>query len=127
MHFKPGSTARVAADYHPAYPDPLVISAGETLTVGTNDTQWPSYVWCTNRAGKGGWVPESYVERTGGDGGIARRNYTAAELEAKAGETITLEQFEGGWYWAANQAEQRGWVPAEHVELIEENHNDPSP
>ena len=33
------SLARVTADYQAAYPEPLIIKAGEALKVGWNDTE----------------------------------------------------------------------------------------
>ncbi len=56
---------RVLSEYRSAYPDPLVVSAGEELTASEKESSWSGWIWCTNRDGKSGWVPESYVERTG--------------------------------------------------------------
>ncbi len=115
--FEPGTLARVIRAYQAVYPDLLVIKTGEELNVGENDTQWPAFVWCTNRAGKGGWVPDNYIDRQAEGRGLARRDYSAAELSAAVGEEIILEQEEGGWFWATNQAGEKGWIPVEHVEL----------
>jgi len=103
------TTARVSS-----YPDPLVLTAGERVTLGANDTTWPRFVWCTTRHGKGGWAPETYVERHGATG-IALRDYDATELSVDAGEELTICGEEGGWLWCADQRGQRGWVPAENV------------
>jgi uncharacterized protein YgiM (DUF1202 family) len=110
--FEPGQTVKTTADYQPAYPDPLVVKAGEVVMVGREDTEWVGWVWCTNVTGKGGWVPKVYFELVG-EGGRGKMlvDYTAAELLVKAGETITLHYEESGWYWATNAAGQSGWVP----------------
>jgi uncharacterized protein YgiM (DUF1202 family) len=103
--------------YERAYAEPLVIKVGETLTVGANDTQWPGFVWCTNQAGRGGWVPESYFERRG-EVGVVLCDYEATELSARVGEALTLHQEESGWFWCTNQQGQRGWIPADNLEII---------
>lgn len=112
---RPGCTGRVIADYQATYLDPLTIQSGEALTLGKTDPEWPGWIWCTNRDGQSGWVPESYLERHG-QKGIARYDYTAAELSVQANEELILHQFESGWYWATNQDGQSGWVPASHIE-----------
>ena len=114
MEFKTPRKANVIKDYGASDPDPLVISAGEELQVGKNDTNWPAFVRCTNRAGNEGWVPEDFIKREG-DVAIARVEYSAVELTVKCGETLILEQEAGGWYWATNQTGQSGWVPAEYI------------
>lgn len=96
-------------------PDPLVISAGEELHVGENDTTWPEFVRCRNGEGNEGWVPESFLERDG-DVGAALVDYDAVELTAVTGEAVTLEKEVGGWYWATNGIGKCGWIPAECVE-----------
>lgn len=106
--------ARVIKDYQASDPDPLVISAGERLQVGKNDTTWPAFVRCANSAGNEGWVPEAFIERDGAMG-MARVDYSAVELTAAAGEILILESEVGGWFWAANEAGQYGWIPAEHI------------
>jgi hypothetical protein len=114
--WQPGQTGRVIADYTCAYPDPLVMRTGEQLIVGERDTQWPEFVWCVNSVGKGGWVPDKYIERVG-EAGIARCDYTA-QLTATADEELVLDHAEGGWFWATNRQGRSGWIPAEHIELI---------
>ncbi len=107
---------RVIKDYTASDPDPLVISAGERLQVGMNDTTWPAFVRCANSAGNEGWVPEDFIERDG-EMGIARVDYSAVELTIAAGETLILEKEAGGWYWAMKKTGQSGWIPAEHIQF----------
>ncbi len=107
--------ARVVSDYEAKYTDPLTVAAGEALKVHKRDDQWPAYFWCTNAAGKGGWVPQSKLE-IAEDDAIVRTAYTAAELSAACGEEIRLGDLEGGWSWATNDADQSGWIPLENLE-----------
>ena len=103
------TTARVSA-----YPDPLVLTDGEQVSLGAYDTMWPNFVWCTTRQGKSGWVPEAYLAQQGTTG-ILLREYDATELSVDVGEELTIFDEEGGWFWCANHDGQRGWVPAENV------------
>jgi hypothetical protein len=43
---------RVVADYKVAYPDPLVVRAGDVLNVGKEDPDYPGWVWCEDRNNK---------------------------------------------------------------------------
>jgi uncharacterized protein YgiM (DUF1202 family) len=104
--------ARAVKAWHTIYPNPLTFRAGEALTLGKRDTEWSGWVWCTNAAGQSGWAPEAYA-------GVARRDYTARELELHEGETVTLLDEESGWFWAQAADGRTGWVPATHVAAAE--------
>jgi uncharacterized protein YgiM (DUF1202 family) len=108
-------TCRVISDYQSAYPDPLVIIAGEELTVADKETEWSGWLWCTNHRGKSRWVPEDYVERKGSTC-IALRDYDATELSVRVGEELFLGEEESDWIWCTNRAGQSGWVPAENLD-----------
>ena len=110
-------TCRVVGDYEAVYPDPIVMRAGETLSVGESDTEYASWVWCTGQGGKSGWVPEAYIEQSG-DVGVALRDYAATELSVRVGETLTIGVEESGWIWATNSRGGSGWVPAANVERL---------
>ena len=101
---------RVCRAYTRAYSDPLTLHDAEIVTVVARDTDFPAYMWCTNLMGKGGWVPESYLQIRGAVG-RALRDYSAHELTVQVGDTLTLLTTEGGWYWAENVAGEQGWVP----------------
>lgn len=112
-----GRSYRVVADYRAAYPDPIVMKAGERLQVGERDEDNPDWVWCTGSSGKAGWVPVLYV-RQDGDTSLALRDYSAAELSVEAGEELTVLREEAGWVLARDQRGQLGWVPLENVERV---------
>jgi uncharacterized protein YgiM (DUF1202 family) len=101
------------------YTDPLTVRAGETLTVGRRDDEWPGWVWVTNEARKSGWMPEAFVEVLAEERGKVRRDYTARELELREGETVTVLDNESGWFWAQTADGRTGWAPASHLDLRE--------
>jgi uncharacterized protein YgiM (DUF1202 family) len=110
-------TCCVVVEYQSAYPDPLVVKAGEELTIGEKKSGWSGWIWCTNRNGKSGWVPEKYVTRKG-DTGTVLHDYASTELSVSVGETLIMGQEESGWIWCTNQKGQSGWVPADNVEKL---------
>jgi hypothetical protein len=108
--------ARVIADYQAAYPNPLILAAGEAVQTGRRDPEFPGWVWSTNRAGQSAWVPENILDLHG-ETAVARQGYSSAELTVRAGEQITLLKFERGWFWASNSSNQSGWVPEKVIGL----------
>ncbi len=112
--------ARVIRAYEREFPDPIVVQAGEPLTLSDQFSNWNQnpawrWVWCTDARGKGGYVPLSVIE-TRDHASSARRDYSAVELTAQVGETLTIEDADSGWYWCANQRGEHGWIPIDHVE-----------
>ena len=82
------------------------------MTVGKRDTEYPGWVWCTEKSGKSGWVPENYLAIEG-DQGVMRRDYDATELTIGAGETVALLGSESGWGWCRTVDGREGWLPLE--------------
>lgn len=121
---KPGSIALIIKEHQASYPDPLIVKTGDELSVGKQDSQWPAFVWCTNQEGKSGWVPEIHLDRQG-DLGIATQDYSTAELTVEAGEKVTFEKEDSGWYWLENRTGQSGWVPAENVAIGQSSRTTP--
>lgn len=118
MDIAPGSRVRVIVDYQAPYADPIAAEQGDEVTIDSSrTTEWQGWVWCTNRAGKSGWVPETYLERHG-DTSTMRCDYNAIELTIKVGEILTCHKSESGFLWVTNQEGQNGWVPSTHVELM---------
>ncbi|MGH3145544.1 MAG: SH3 domain-containing protein [Rubrobacter sp.] len=106
---------RVLTDYRAAYPDPIVMKAGERLRVGEADEDNDAWVWCTGSSGKSGWVPVAYVRRDG-DVGTALRDYSARELSVRTGDALDALDEEAGWVLARDPRGHLGWVPLENVE-----------
>ncbi|GAC1442725.1 MAG: SH3 domain-containing protein [Chloroflexota bacterium] len=108
---------RVISARQATYPHPIAVLAGDELVVGTNDDEWPAFVWCADRGGTGGWVPEQFIARTG-DRGHALCDYDAAELTIDVGDTLDVLLEEGGWLWCVDRQGRKGWVPLENVEKL---------
>jgi hypothetical protein len=98
--------------------DTVRFVAGDALSIGHRDRQWTSYVWCTDQAGHGGWVPDSYIEMTGEREAKALREYDAAELTVGEGEELDVIEEAGGWLLCRTDRGITGWVPADRVEPI---------
>ena len=100
-----------------SYAHAIIASAGETLTVGPEDIDFPGWVWCTNVVGVSSWVPKAYLEIHGESGRLVR-DYHAGELTVAAGERLTVVDEESGWYLCETESNQRGWVPIENVRQL---------
>jgi len=108
---------KVIKAYRSAYPDPLIIKAGEVLTVEKKESEWAGWTWCVNKQGKSGWAPNSYLE-INGDSCTALHDYDATELTIAVGEELTVLNEESGWFWCKNKEDCTGWVPVDCVELL---------
>ncbi|EBF3114969.1 hypothetical protein FHL56_22115 [Salmonella enterica] len=57
----------------------------------------------------GGWVPGQILDR---DGGLAKEDYTARELEVRKGDELVGLKSLNGWMWCERLSDgQSGWVP----------------
>jgi uncharacterized protein YgiM (DUF1202 family) len=111
---------RAIKDYEAQYLDPIQAKAGDEVSVDpSKETDILGWVWCTNRAGKSGWIPTAYVE-IDGDRSRLLYDYNAIELTIHAGEALTVHKTESGFHWATNENGQQGWIPITHVEPIGE-------
>jgi len=104
-------TCRVVADHTAPSLTPLVAAKGETLTLEDKKNEWKGWLWGTNGAGIGGWVPEKYLKRDG-DKGITLHDYDATELTVRVGENLSVIKEESEWLLCRNYAGKEGWVPA---------------
>lgn len=116
---RPRSIGRVITAHNASSIDPLEVTEGQTVEVGRGSTDWPGFLWCTNPQGQGGWVPEAYLDHSKGPG-VMRCDYSSAELSVSPGEQLVLHKLESGWYWASNNEGKSGWVPADNIELAED-------
>ena len=97
--------------WQPAYRQPLVLYAGDRVTVGKHDTEWTSYRWCTNEAGTGGWVPHDYLVMDEDGTATSTVGYSTAELTVEVDAVVTGFQTAGDWTWCVADDGAEGWVP----------------
>jgi hypothetical protein len=110
---------RVIAAYQAPYADPIRVNEGDEVVIDPDKrTNIPGWVWCTNRAGKSGWVPRTYVKYSGRAGKMLC-DYDAIELTVHVGEMLTVHKAESDFYWVTSQEGRQGWVPMTHVESCE--------
>lgn len=109
---------RVRAGYNAQYEDPITFRQGEEIVVSDRTYDWEGHpwVWCSNQAGKSGWVPQGHMDALG-EKGIARVDYDAAELTVEAGEEVLVVDETHGWLLCRRPDGDTGWVPAENVEI----------
>jgi SH3-like domain-containing protein len=112
----PPRRARAIAAHRPSGEPPLRVRAGQSVAVGRRDDEWPLWFRCRAADGREGWVPEAWLERDGGCATL-RADYDATELEAAAGDELTVHRAYGGWLWAERRGGGRGWIPARAVQL----------
>jgi hypothetical protein len=106
---------RAIADYDPAYPEPLVLRAGQRVRFERRETEWEGWLWCTSESGKPGWVPEAWLTLRG-PFAVLQRDYCARELTVRRGTVVTGSLIESGWLWATTDTGVSGWVPLRVLE-----------
>jgi len=98
--------------------EPLIITRGEILSYEIKETDWIGWVWCINKNGKAGWVPETYL-KVQKDNCEVLQDYNAIELTANIGEELVMKKEESGWFWVINDQGKEGWIPIKSVKIIE--------
>ena len=101
----------VVEAWHPAYRQPLVLSAGDHVSVGHHDTEWTAYRWCTNEAGARGWVPLDYLVFEDDGSAKASAAYSTVELQVEVDDVVAGYQSAGDWTWCVAGNGSQGWVP----------------
>ena len=106
--------ARVTTEHRPPERLVLEVQEGAAVTIGELDAEWPSFRWCVDELGVGGWVPDRYLRHE--ELGRARclRAYSTRELTVDPGDEVELVERddESGWHWCRDGAGREGWVPA---------------
>jgi SH3-like domain-containing protein len=106
----------VKSRYRSAFADPLRLKSGEEVAIGERKTEWSGWLWCEDKNGGTGWVPESYLQRRGNTG-ILLCDYDATELTVEEGEELHIIDDESGWIRCRNQKGEVGLVPIENVSI----------
>ena len=106
---------RAIADYDSAYPESLMLRAGQGVRFERRETEWEGWLWCTSEHGETGWVPEAWLS-LGATFAVAQRDYCARELTVRRGAVVTGSLVESGWLWATTDTGVFGWVPLRVLE-----------
>ena len=106
----------IIAAHVPKYTDFMKVKAGELVTVGKEDDDYPGWVWCADAHGISNWVPKTLLKPTG-DSGHAEliEDYDATELPVKVGDIVTVFSEQSGWVWCQTMQGKSGWIPKECV------------
>lgn len=107
---------QVIESYEIAYPNPIKLVAGDSVTITKRETNpaWLGWFFCVDKFGIGGWVSETYL-KIEGDTAVAIRDYDATELSVRTGQVVEslLEEF--GWAWVQAEDGGQGWVPLQNL------------
>lgn len=111
---------RVTEAYENSNPDPIVLLAGDRVTLGEKsqaDGPWPNWIYCVSlRTGKAGWTPVQLLAAQGGTA-VATADYNAWEMTVAVGDLLQSDRELNGWRWCLRQADgQTGWVPTQCLE-----------
>jgi hypothetical protein len=99
------------------FPNPLILKAGDILKTEPKKTEWPGWVWCTEKDGNSGWIPANYLEIENNTARM-RCDYNATELTAQIGDILNVLDEESSWYWCVTPRGSKGWIPKDNVEPI---------
>lgn len=115
---QPGHKVRVRLAYEVQYPDPLRVIAGDPVSVGREDPEFPGWKWCKGPDGREGWVPIELLSNEGLDA-VVLQDYSARELAVQPEELVVVEDARHNWLLVRNARGERGWIPASNTEPID--------
>ncbi|WP_265457800.1 ligand-binding protein SH3 [Aeromonas salmonicida] len=104
--------ALITTAHHTDYPNPIAFRAGERVSIGHEDDEFPGWVRTLTADGNEGWAPLSLLALAAEGEALAQQDYTARELDVVVGERVRVERELAGWLWVHNEAGQSGWIPA---------------
>ncbi len=107
----PLPSRRANADYTVVDRTPVLLLDGELVEVGQPDQAWEGWVWVSNAADRGTYVPVTLLEQISPDQARLREAFQAVDLCLKKGETVSCLREVCGWFWCRNAAGAEGWVP----------------
>lgn len=114
---KPKS-ATVIENYLTAYPNPIRLKTGDSVTIEKRETnpEWQGWVFCVDSRGLKGWVSEKYLNESESKA-IVVKDYDATELTASIDEELKTYYEEFGWCWCKNKNGIKGWIPTKNLKI----------
>ncbi len=76
----------VIRPYKCAYPEPLVLTKGESVSVTPRECEWPGWAWSRTADNGEGWIPEVFLDESTGGKHVLNCDYDATELTVAAGQ-----------------------------------------
>lgn len=107
---------RIIREYRIQYTDPLYVVAGERVSVGREDHDFPGWKWCRASSGREGWVPVELLSDAAATETAVLCDYSSRELAVQTGEEVTIEDARHEWLLVRNNRGERGWIPASHTD-----------
>lgn len=112
--------AVVVKPYERPYENPIAVTAEDPVVPDFEKrTDIEGWVWCTAKDNRSGWVPRNWLAQVD-DIWRVNRLFNAIELTVVPGEQLDVAFEESGFFWAAKQNDEVGWVPCENVSVAEE-------
>lgn len=109
--------AIVTCAHRTQYPHPIRLKAGDKVTVGKRDDEYPGWIWTTVASGRSAWAPEEFLDVSGTEA-VARVDYESTELNTTPGEAVRVIFELLDWAWIRNTAGTEGWVPLETIRPV---------
>ena len=112
-------TARVVTAHRRPDRPAIRVAAGERVSLGERDTDWPQFVWTVLTNGLGGWIPADVFDAPHGTA-HAQHDYDTQELDADSGDRLRLHREHADWWWAEQPDGTQGWIPARVLAIDED-------
>ncbi len=97
---------RVIKPWRATYSPALSVTAGQRVTPGRVDDEYPGWQWVVAANGLGGWVPAQIVA-----GGTITEDFDTTELTVVPGDSLSPLAHRLGWSRCRMASGQEGWVP----------------
>jgi uncharacterized protein YgiM (DUF1202 family) len=110
--------ARIIREYRIQYPDPLCVAAGDKVSIGREDDEFPGWKWCRASNGRQGWIPVELLSEASATETAVLCDYSSRELAVQSGEEVTIEDSRHEWLLVRNKQGERGWIPGSHADFM---------
>lgn len=96
---------RVLTAWRATYTPALHITAGQRVTPGRIDDEYPGWQWVVDTDGLGGWIPAAILK-----GDRITTPFDTTELTVAPSDVLTPLDHRLGWTRCQTQDGQTGWV-----------------
>jgi hypothetical protein len=113
--------ALVIEAHETEFPSPLLVKRNEKVIIKGESEHWQGWIYCIKTdSSNEGYVPEQII-RCEDHYGIITEDYSANELNVRAGDMLECIKELNGWMWSeTKKTHETGWVPVEKIKLLEE-------